>query len=71
MHMKRSIGWATILMITLLAGCDLVKSPNDLITSPEQQDGMGIKEEQLQFIIKSFYKADVKSVDYFKARRDN
>lgn len=38
MHMRRGIGWVTILMITLLSGCDLVKSPNDLITSPQQQD---------------------------------
>src|SRR5690606_25470991 len=38
MHMRKGIGWITICMITLLAGCDLVKSPNELITSPQQQD---------------------------------
>lgn len=38
MHMRKGIGWITILLITLLAGCDLVKSPNELITSPQQQD---------------------------------
>ncbi|WP_339195710.1 VCBS repeat-containing protein [Solibacillus sp. FSL R5-0449] len=36
--MRKGIGWITILLITLLAGCDLVKSPNELITSPQQQD---------------------------------
>lgn len=38
MHMRKGIGWITICMITLLVGCDLVKSPNELITSPQQQD---------------------------------
>lgn len=39
-------------MITLLAGCDLVKSPNDLITSPDQQDEQKRKlEQQLKILL--------------------
>lgn len=52
MHMRKSIGWLIILMITLLAGCDLVKSPNDLIISPEQQDEQKRKlEQQLKILL--------------------
>ena len=52
MHMRKGIGWITILLVTLLAGCDLVKSPNDLITSPKQQDEQKRKlEQQLKILL--------------------
>ncbi|MGE7983442.1 FG-GAP repeat domain-containing protein [Solibacillus sp. NPDC093137] len=50
--MRKGIGWITIIMVTLLAGCDLVKSPNDLIISPDQQDEQKRKlEQQLKILL--------------------